>query len=577
MYNQPLGTIIKTNLMKPHVTTSSDSVSSRWHSVAYWGLIAAACVVMLVMSILTTLKEDDLAYSLVEGPWTPVNTLGDVLKSFWYHYFNSNGRIADLLAMLFSGLLGKPVFNVCNAIVFGLMLHLLSVLSTGRRSLMVVSMFLAVVGTCFPVPGETMLWMAGSCNYMWSITASLGLMALVNRLKGAIGWGKGLALLVFAFVAGAMNEATSFGFLVGWCLYCVFNRGRVSRVELLSLLGYLVGVAFIVASPGAWERAAGGDIVVNLPFADLMSSRWHIFVEKMWRFYLPVVALVIGLAVLLTGRAKAVAKSVWTWFFLCMALVMFTLGINHERAYAPLATVAFIIIATVADAWLRWRWARVVVTVVSLALAVFTFARGIKALNDYKAFYRQVTDELVASPSQAVLKERQFESYNRFIKPINFISTNFFAHEVIYRAYYGKSNVQFVADSVYVRFHEGRLLDGAQTAVAQSDTPNVLGPVYSFPDQDYIAIQIMADTLPCTFQTARFYRQDATEASLDAAEALRRKQYGIATDYDPHGFYPLEYQGHRYLISDRPDADVAMMTFPMSLPPAEHEVNIILP
>ena len=577
MYNQPHGSKIKYCPMKSPVPTSHGSASSHWHAIAYWGLLAAACAVMLVMSILTTLKEDDLAYSLVEGPWTPVNTFGDVLRSFGYHYFNSNGRIADLLAMLFSGLLGKTVFNICNAIVFGLMLHLLSLLSTGRRSLLAVSMFLAVVGTCYPVPGETMLWMAGSCNYMWSITASLGLMAFVNRLKGRLGWGKGLLLLLGAFVAGALNEATSFGFLAGWCLYCVFNRGRISRAELLSVLGYMAGVAFIVASPGAWERAAGGDIVINLPFADLMSSRWHIFVEKMWRFYLPVAALIIGLAVLLTGRAKAVVKNVWTWIFLCMALVMFALGINHERAYAPLATVAFIIIATVADALLRWRWTRVAVTIVSLALAVFTFARGIKALNDYRMIDRQVTDELVGSPSQAVLQERQFESYNRFIKPINCISTNFFAHEVIYRAYYDKSNVQFVADSVYVRFHEDRLLDGAQTGVAHSDAPDVLGIVYSFPDQDYIAIQIMADTLPCTFQTARYYRRDATVASLDAAEALRRKQYGIATDYDPHGFYPLEYQGHCYLIADRPDTDVAMMTFPMSLPPAEHEVNIVVP
>lgn len=563
--------------MKSHSATSPGPVSPRWHSIAYWGLLAVACAAMLVMSILTTLKEDDLAYSLVEGPWTPVHTLGDVLTSFWYHYFNSNGRIADLMAMLFSGLLGKTAFNVCNALVFGLMLHLLSLLTTGRRSLMTVSMFLAVVGTCYPVPGETLLWIAGSFNYMWAITASLALMAVVSRVKGATGWGRGLLLLLGAFVAGAMNEATSFGFLAGCCLYCIFNRGHFTHAMRLSLLGYLAGVAFIVASPGAWARAAAGDIVVNLPMLDLLSSRWHIFVEKMWRFYLPVGALVCGLALLVIGRAKTVVRSAWTWIFLCLALVMFALGINHERAYAPLVTVAFIIIAAVVNALLRWRWARLAVVALSLALAVFTFARGMKALNAYKAFDTQAVNELVASPDQAILQERQFEAYNRFIKPVNFISTNFFAHEIIYRAYYGKRNVQFVSDSVYVRYNEGRLLDGAQLSALCSEAPDVLGPVYAFPDQAYIAIRVVADTLPCTFQTARYYRRDAAATSLDAAEATRRKQYGIATDYDPHGFYPLEYQGHCYLIAERPTADVAMMTFPMALPPEEHEVNIILP
>lgn len=563
--------------MRSRITTSRGSVSPRWHSVAYWGLLTVACVVMLVMSTLTTLKEDDLAYSLVEGPWTPMHTLGDLLKSFWYHYFNSNGRLADLLAMLFSGLLGKTVFNVCNALIFGLMLHLLSLLSTGRRSLMAVSMFLAVVGTCYPVPGETMLWMAGSFNYMWSITASLALVAVVCRINKPLGWGKGLLLLLGAFVAGAMNEATSFGFLAGCCLYCIFNRGHFSHAVRFALLGYLAGVAFIVASPGAWARASAGDIVVNLPMQELLSSRWHIFVEKMWRFYLPVGAIVCGLAMLLIGQGKTVVRGVWTWVFVCLALVMFALGINHERAYAPLATVAFIIIAVVINTLLRWRWTRLAVTALALALAVFTFARGMKAVNTYRTFDTQVVDELVASPAQAVLQERQFEPYNRFVKPVNFISTNFFAHEIIYRAYYGKRNVQFVSDSVYERYHEGRLLDGAQMSTLRSNATDVLGPVYSFPDQDYIAIRVVADTLPCTFQTARYYRRDAAVTSLDAAEAARRKQYGIATDYDPHGFYPLEYQGHCYLIAERPTADVAMMTFPMALPPEEHEESIILP
>ncbi|MBQ9555562.1 MAG: hypothetical protein IJV05_04995 [Muribaculaceae bacterium] len=557
--------------------TSPTGTLQRWHGAAYWALLAVAVAVMLVMSLLTTLKEDDMAYSLVEGLWTPVQSLQDVLRSFQTHYSQTNGRIADLLAMLYSGWLGKTAFDVCNALVFGLLLHLLSLLSTGRRSVMAVACFLAVVGTCYPVPGETMLWMAGSCNYLWAITASLLLVAVAGRRGWQPGW-LGTALLALgAFVAGAMNEATSLGFLVGLCLYWAMNRGRVAaRVSLAVLLGYAAGVALIVGSPGAWSRAADGGIVVNLPVADLLASRWHIFHEKMWRFYLPVLACAVLVLALLLRRGGEVRRSLWPWVLLCLALEMFALGINHERAYAPLVTVSFIIVMAAAGRLLsRWPWARVALTLAALALSVFTFARSIKVLEQYRAFDQAVTSEITAAPDQAVLLQRQFEPYSRFVKPANYISTNFFAHEIVYRTYYGKKNVQFVSDSVYARYHEGRLLDGAQMVMPQSDRPDLVGPVYLFPDQDYMAITLKARWLPCSFQTARYYRFSACGESDDPDETARRHRYGLPTDYDPHGFYPLLYQGQCYLITDAPfDPYDMRMTFPLSLPPDPQEVTL---
>ena len=556
-------------------STSATCPAKRWHDVAYWALIAVACVVFLVMNLLTTLKEDDLAYSLIEGAWTPIHSVGDWLQSYAYHYTHSNGRFADLVAMLFGGLLGKMAFNVCNTLVFGVLLHLLSLLITGRRSIMVVAMFLAVTGTCYPVPGETMLWMAGACNYLWAITASLLLVVCLCRTTGKVGWGKGVLMFLGAFVAGAFNEATSFGFLLGMVLYYVFNRKRFNRAAALALTGYALGVLLLVASPGAWARAAQGDLVFNLPWTDLLYSRWSIFSEKMWRFYLPVLVLVVGVAVLLLKRGGAIKRSVWSYVFLALTLVMLVLGVNQERAYAPLVTVAFILLAMVADRLLqRWPWVRVALIVVSLALAAFTFGRGVKMLREYKVFDEAVMSEIVDAPDQAVLRERQFEGYSRFIKPMNFSSTRFFAHEIIYRAYFGKKNVQFVSDSVYVRYHEGRLLDGADAQVPECDHPELAGPVYTFPDQDYAAVLIKTPYIPSTFQLARYYRVSICGESIDPDEMARRRHYGISTEYDPHGFYPLVYQGQCYLITDPSDAFDVRMVFPLTLPPDVLEITL---
>ena len=92
-------------------------ISRRWHDVAYWGVLVVACVVFLVMNLLTTFKEDDLAFSLIEGVWQPVDSLLDLFRSHCNHFMDSNGRTANLVAALFCGLLGKTAFNICNTLI----------------------------------------------------------------------------------------------------------------------------------------------------------------------------------------------------------------------------------------------------------------------------------------------------------------------------------------------------------------------------------------------------------------------------------------------------------------------------
>jgi len=529
------------------------------------------------MNVLTTIKEDDMAYSLIEGVWAPVHTLLDVLRSHANHFADANGRTANLVAALFCGLLGKTVFNICNTIVFGLMGHLLSLLTAGRRSLLVLSMFVAMVGTCYPIPGETMLWLDGSCNYMWAITLSLAMVYYLQQPhSGRPGWMKCVLLLIAGIVAGSFNEATTFGFFAGMCLYYVFNAKRFNRTAAILMAGYFIGILIIVASPGAWHRAADGGIAVNLDFGELISSRWYIFHEKMWRFYFPIGALAVGIVALLLQHGNQVRQSVWTYVLLCLALTMFALGIVQERAYAALATVAFIIVAIAADRVLaHWQWLRLVAIVCCLAVTAFTWARGIRALNNYREYDRQTVNEIISSPQQAVLLERQYGDYSRFIKPMNYSSTDFFAHEIIYRAYFNRENVQFVSDSVYTRYHEGRLLEGAISHDVESDCPIIVGQAYLFSNQDYMALELKSDTLPCTFQTARFY-QSSRAWENDSIERERRHHYGINIDYEPSGFYPIEYNGKCLLIFNRPDSTVTHITFPIDMKSSPAEVTIRL-
>lgn len=518
----------------------NDVIGERKHDVAYWGVILVACAVFYWMNTLTLFKEDDMSFALIGR----LSSVSDVLATQRDHFMTANGRFSDVLATLFCAFLGKPLFNVLNTLVFALMAHLMSMLATKRCSVLALTAFLAYVGFCYPVPGQTMLFVAGSCNYMWAITASLLLVCyLLRHTRDRLRRGEGVLLVLFSFVAGNFNEATSFGFFAGLVLYYACNRDRWNRRALLALTGYLLGILLIVASPGAWNRAAEGGIVLDMGLGELLSSRFSILFDKMWRFVTPLTAIIVGLGVLAMGGKGVIKRSVWAYIFWCLVLVMFALGVPNDRAYASMATVGFFVTVAVLDLLLEKRpRLRLVFIVGFLAVTGYTFARGLKSMHEYKRFEDNIRQELAEAPRHAVLHERSFMGYPRFATPLCFVSSYFFVREDIYCSYYDKDNVQFVSDSVYDRYHSGRLLDGAHVLPFKSDRTDIVDTVLSIPGQDYMVALLKCDTIPFSSQQACYHTDH---------------------DYSYCGFYPLRYHDRHLLVLHVADSTVNSIVFPI--------------
>ena len=76
--------------------------------------------------------------------------------------------------------------------------------------------------------------------------------------------------------------------------------------------------------------------------------------------------------------------------------------------------MALIIVVIGADVLLaRWQWARLAVVVAALAVAASTWGRGIKVLNDYKAYENQVVSEIVSAPRQAEAARRYYANQSQ--------------------------------------------------------------------------------------------------------------------------------------------------------------------
>ena len=527
--------------------------------MAYWGLMLVACAVFYWMNVLTPFKEDDMLHSLVIGDLTHVHSLGDLFRSYHNKFLITNGRTSDMVAELFCGLLGKPLFNVCNALMFGLLAHLVSLLATGRRSLLAQAMLYACIGTCYPTPGETLLWLAGSCNYLWSITGSLAVLYyLLHHRSGSLTWPRAVLLLLGAMMAGAGNEAISFGMLGGLCLYYIVNRKLVDRKVVVVMTGYLLGVLLIMASPAAWERATGGGLALDLPPMQLLTSRLHIICEKLVRFIMPAAAIAVGIGAVVWKGFKPLKSSVWPYILVMIILVLTVLGLLPNRPYAGLVTISLIVVILAADVLLRWLPLRAVAILACLLLSAFTDTRAVKILQEYKAHDEMVVNAIRQAPAQAILHQCPYDKYNRFLYPLPMQSTQYFTNEYIWRAYFDKENVQFVSDSVYCRFNEGRLLDGAVEMPFSSDRPILTGPMMAFPDQDYMVLPLNLDTLPTAYQVGTAYWSDSSQSISDKEREYRRS-HAIKTSSDPFGYYPLRYDGKVVMVLPLMDNDVSSM------------------
>lgn len=518
----------------------------RISNILYWVLLLVGCAVFLMMNFYTTAKEDDLFHSTIGGGSTrPIDTLLDVLRS-WVAYYKYDARTANIISFTFNGILGKTAFNICNTVVFGLMAHLVSRQATGRNSIMALVMLYSYIVTAMPVPGETLLWVTGAFNYLWNFTASLLLVIYLMRHRDKQpGWLKGAALLLLSMFIGAINEGTTFGVFGGLVLYYLINRSKVDRTVAIVMTGYLLGVLLLLTCPGAWDRASD-EVTRDAGFMTLMADRCRLILSKSQQYVTPAAALIIVLlSLVIRGFKKTFASTPYPLIFLVLLAFAFVVGKDQQRLFFSVSMMGLLLVVMAVYALLKrvW-WLQLIVIVVGLALCAKYYPTNIRTMRDYQAFYNQVDNTIKQTPGrQVVLKAQSFDTYSRFIKYFNFDSWNFLIREETLCRHYDKDNIQFVPDSVYHRYHSGRLLDGAVPLPFTSPDCKDVEAVFAVEGQDYVAVQMHQDTVSRSYQFARVFKADGTPMPF------------------PISYFPLLYQGHEYLIFPSWDNEVARLTF----------------
>ncbi len=80
------------------------------------------------------MSNSAVADTIQLGRYERVQNVSDLIESSYFHYMNANGRLfPHMTSQAFGALIGKPVFDVLNAIMFVLLVTVATMLVVGYR------------------------------------------------------------------------------------------------------------------------------------------------------------------------------------------------------------------------------------------------------------------------------------------------------------------------------------------------------------------------------------------------------------------------------------------------------------
>ncbi len=272
-------------------------------------IFVAVAIIFFVRTCLMPLTNDDYGYAFIwDGAHggnlagmefgaedierrERVDSFADIAQSMWSHYLTWGGRIFAHTLIQFFIWIGKPYFNVANALIFvGLTATIIFLAGAWKKisPAAVLWIFFCVFGLA-PLSVVTMLYLTGAVNYMWMAFFQLLFVApYVQALRAKSASNSALtvaAMTLLGFCAGGSNEA---GALATLCLTIFLTGLCISRGLLRPWMTAGLGAA--IASCALMMFAPGNFVRLELEYPNFTYTA-EIFSEHVTNAFLPIVTV----------------------------------------------------------------------------------------------------------------------------------------------------------------------------------------------------------------------------------------------------------------------------------------------
>ena len=215
-----------------------------------------------VLNFLTSEYLDDYMYKFMfignnADTTMPITSLKDVIISQYNHYFCFNGRtFVHFIVQIFTGILGKSTFNIITTFVFLVFIYTITRLHTKANVLDILFSSIVVL-LLFPAFNDTVLWMTGSINYMWSSAFVCVFLFFIIRNRETPIKPIYLVYSILCLLIGWTHEGITFPLALSLIVYmCITYKTIYKRAVFPLMMGFVIGALLCAFSPATIGRAS---------------------------------------------------------------------------------------------------------------------------------------------------------------------------------------------------------------------------------------------------------------------------------------------------------------------------------
>ncbi|MFD1671010.1 DUF6056 family protein [Agrilactobacillus yilanensis] len=315
-----------------------------------------------LMNYITPLYEDD--FYMVNNHYS-LRAFIDAAK---YDYFNWNGRVVG--QTLFRGFMNVPLplFKILNIFMFCLLTFLILLYSSKNWRKLSPVKYLAIIAASWlflPAFGQTVLWAAGTFNYLWTtvIILSLALPFVVTAFdiqtfsdKTRVNrYVKAILIIFLGVLAGWSNENTSGGLIMALVLMMLYQKFIAKKNWRLwqwtGLIGAIIGFLALITANGNKVRTAAtaSKSYLQMSLFERLSKGIDTVSDAISSLHMPLVFILLAAAVIMHvlwfENQRAVRAYLWALcgFATLYALALSPTGADGGRAF--FGGIVFLLIA----------------------------------------------------------------------------------------------------------------------------------------------------------------------------------------------------------------------------------------
>ena len=416
-------------------------------------VLIAISILLFFLNVNTPMLVDDCGYALV-------NNIKDIVESQSQQYFTTNGRVISHGVVSFlGGIAGKDIFNVLNSIMFSVLICFLYRHSktddNGNQKKAILLLF-AIFFFCwflFPDQYVTMFMISGSLNYVWATVLVLGYILLftkhiVSDPQHSVV--KNILFFCTSLLTGAFVELYSVPVFPALIVWMLVNRLKFNKTVIISLLGFLLGLLFVVLAPGNFVRmqSTGNDVGLIKMGVNFM------FLLLTNKIGLGLLLLTI-LFFVVSRRKKIPALSLFKDNAIYISSIIFSLGFIFlsgawwSRTFFAVIVFSVILFFRLLQSFCFNKNIIYTTTGIMLILFVYSYQQECRNIKENHKTYKQLHLQLQGDSECIIYKENDFKKSkmtfddNVFSMDKNNWKNTFFAQ------YYGKESVTILPKNLY--------------------------------------------------------------------------------------------------------------------------------